>query len=259
MNDVCVLVADDEPLARRRLIRLLKKLNWVARIEEASDTVEARKQLMQVSPDILLLDIQVPGGSGFDVLADLPSDPPIVIFVTAFDTYALKAFEANAMDYLTKPVESGRFYMAMERARSALSLKNQADRISELQEVIHSLKGALRHQTRQHCEFWVKQLGEFIRIQQEQIIRFQAERDYVRIHIQGASYLYQETLNSLESRLDSDEFVRIHRSCIVKKSAIVRVKRAAFSALIVMLADGAEVRVGRTYAASVMQTLLSAS
>lgn len=250
MTKLSILVVDDEPLARRRLIRMLAKLEWVDQIDEANDAIEAQLKIKKCCPDILLLDIQMPGGSGFDVLEQLTSDPPAIVFVTAFDQYALRAFETNAVDYLTKPIDSSRFLIAMDKAKSAASSRIQSDRIAELQEMIVSLKGALRTQSRQTAEFWVKSLGEFIRVTQDNIIRFQAERDYVRIHVLGTSYLYQETLTSLEQRLDSDDFIRIHRSNIVKRTAIVKIKKTPFSEMIIVLSDGSEVRVGRTFSKS---------
>ena len=248
MTGLTVLVVDDEPLARRRLIRMLAKIDWVEHVDEANDAIEAKLKIKKLCPDILLLDIQMPGGSGFDVLEQLTAEPPAIIFVTAFDQFALKGFESNAIDYLTKPVDAARFSVAMHRAKSAINARAQTDRIVELQEMIASLKGALKTQYKQTIDFWVKSLGEFIRINQDSIIRFQAERDYVRIHVLGASYLYQETLTSLEQRLNADEFVRIHRSNIVKREAIVKIKKNAFSELTLVLSDGSEVRVGRTYA-----------
>ena len=247
MTGFKVLVVDDEPLARRRLARLLGKLDWVGQIDEASNAIEARLKTKQDHPDILLLDVQMPGGSGFDVLAQLDTPPPVTIFITAFDQYALRAFEASAIDYLTKPIDSGRFFAAMQKARLAVGSRFQTDRIAELQEMIASLKEALKPYTRQKHEFWVKSMGEYVRISQDDIIRFQAERDYVRIHVSGASYLYQETLTSLEQRLDSDDFIRIHRSCIIRKTAIIKVRKAPFSTQSVILNDGSELRVGRSY------------
>ncbi|UZR28557.1 LytR/AlgR family response regulator transcription factor [Methylococcus mesophilus] len=258
MTGLNVLVVDDEPLARRRLVRLLGKLDWVGYIEQAADVAEARRKILDLQPDLLLLDILMPGGSGFDVLEQLGPEPPIVVFVTAFDHHALRAFEANAVDYLTKPIEPGRFGLAMEKAKSAVAARNQSDRIAELQETIAALKRSLREQPRQNHEFWVKVRGEHIRIAQEGIIRFQAERDYVRIHVAGAEYLYHETLTALEQRLDPDKFIRIHRSAIVRCSAIARLKSAPFSALIAVLEDGSEIRVGRTYAPGVRGRLIQA-
>lgn len=255
MTGLAVLVVDDEPLARRRLVRLLGKLDWVGRIEQAADVAEARRKTLELQPDILLLDILMPGGSGFDVLEKLGPEPPIVVFVTAFDHHALRAFEANAVDYLTKPVEPGRFEQAMERAKAAVAARNQTDRIAELQETIAALKRALREQPKQNHEFWVKVRGEHIRVTEDRIIRIQAERDYVRIHVDGAEYLYHETLTALEQHLGSEDFIRIHRSTIVRRNAIARIKQAPFAAMIAVMKDGVEVRIGRTYAAVVRSQL----
>ncbi len=238
MTGLNVLVVDDEPLARRRLIRLLGKLDWVERVDEAADVIEACCKTAEVQPDILLLGIQMPGGSGFDVLGQLGPTPPIIVFVTAFDHHALRAFEANAIDYVTKPIEPGRFGLAMERARAATGSRHQTERIAELQETVASLRRSLGGQPKQTNEFWVKVRGE-----------------YVRIHVVGADYLYQESLSSLERRLDPVDFVRIHRSTIVRRDMIVRIKQAPFAALIAVLTDGTESRVGRTYASAIRASL----
>lgn len=153
MSELTILVVDDEPLARRRLLRLLAKMEWVGRIEEAADAREARRAAEQTQPDILLLDIQLPGGSGFDVLESLGPEPPVVVFVTAFDHHALRAFEANAVDYVTKPIEPGRFARALERARIAAGARLQADRVAELQEMIASLKRTLTEQPKKSTDF----------------------------------------------------------------------------------------------------------
>lgn len=258
MSALSVLVVEDEPLARRRLVRMLGKLGWVGRIEEAADALEGGGKLVAAQPDILLLDIQMPGGSGFDVLAQAGHAPPAVVFVTAFDHHALRAFEANAVDYLTKPVEPARFHLAMERARRAAVAREHADRIHELQETVAALKDALNSKARPLTDFWVRQRGDFVRVTVADIVRVQAERDYVRIHVPGADYLYQESLSSIERRLDADEFLRIHRSTIVRRAAIARVRPAAFSSLIVVLADGVELRVSRTYAAAVRANVVRA-
>lgn len=259
MSGMSVLVVDDEPLARRRLIRLLARMDWVDHIEEAGDVPQACERADQHPPDILLLDIQMPGGTGFEVLDRLAHAPPAVVFVTAFNHHALRAFEAKAIDYVTKPVEPGRFEVAMARARDAARSTLQSDRIAELQETVAALKQALGGSDRAASDIWVRSKGEYLRIASDSILRFQAERDYVRIHVQGADYLYQENLASLERRLNPSEFVRIHRSTIVRIGAIMRVRPAPFAALIAVLSDGTEVRVGRTYTATIRAQLSSAS
>lgn len=255
MGGLSVLVVDDEPLARRRLTRLIGKIAWVGRVDEAGDVAQACHQARTHPPDILLLDIQMPGGSGFEVLDLLAPAPPSVVFVTAFDHHALRAFDANAVDYVTKPVEPGRFHLAMERARAAAAHRLHSDRIAELQETVTALKRALNRRAAQGGAFWVKSQGAFLRVAPEQILRIQAERDYVRLHLAGADYLFQESLASLERRLDPGEFMRIHRSTIVRRSAVARIRPARFAALIVVLTDGSEQRVGRTYAAALRASL----
>ncbi len=255
MTDFTVLIADDEPLARRRLMRLVAKIDWVKRTETAADVDETCRLANEIQPDILLLDIQMPGGSGFDVLERLAPDIPVVIFVTAFDHYALRAFEANAVDYVTKPIEPGRFNLAMERARLGSNARLHADQLAELQETIAALKHALNVQTQWAKEFWLKVRGDYVRIEVEKIIRLQADRDYVRIYTLDGEYLHHESLRSLQQQLDPAEFMRIHRSSIVRRNRIVRIKQVAFAPQIAMLNDGSEVRIGRTYAAVVRASL----
>lgn len=251
MTPLSVLVVDDEPLARRRLMRMLARMDWIGRIDEAGDLPQACDQAETLRPDILLLDIQMPGGTGFQVLERLAHAPPAVVFVTAFDHHALRAFEASAVDYVTKPIEPARFHLAMARARQAATARAQDDRIAELHETIAALKRALNRRDQRGAEFWVRSQGEYLRLAPETVLRFQAERDYVRIHVAGADYLYQENLASLERRLDPAEFIRIHRSTILRRDAILRFRPAPFSALIAVLSDGSEARVGRTYAAAI--------
>ncbi|MDO9437318.1 LytTR family DNA-binding domain-containing protein [Hydrogenophaga sp.] len=248
-----VLVVDDEPLARRRLLRLLARLDWVGRVEEASDAVEARHKADALQPDILLLDIQMPGGSGFDVLERTSVEPPVVVFVTAFDHHALRAFDANAVDYVTKPIEPGRFGLAMERARQAVGARQQRDRLSEMQETIAALKQAMGAAPGPSSEIWAKVRNEYLRIAPESILRLQAERDYVRIHVSGADYLHHESLSSLERRLEPAVFLRIHRGTIVRREAVARIRQAPFGGLVAVLIDGTESRVGRTYVAGVRE------
>lgn len=255
MSGLSVLVVDDEPLARRRILRLLAQEEGLGRIEAAGDLAEACRAADALRPDILLLDIQMPGGDGFQLLERLAPSPPAVVFVTAFDHHALRAFEANAADYVTKPIEPGRFRAAMARARRLAGLQAREERIAELQETVAALRAALAEQARAPVDFWVRARGEHLRISADEVLRFQAERDYVRIHVAGANYLYRESLASLERRLDADAFVRIHRGAIVRRQAIVKVRPGPFAALVAVLTDGAEVRVGRTYEAQMRAVL----
>lgn len=257
MTPLNVLVVDDEPLARRRVARLLRALPWVGAIEEAAHVPQALERLDRFDAHILLLDIQMPGGSGFDLLACLQSQPapPVAVFITAFDDQALQAFDASATDYITKPIEPGRFQLALERARQAVAQRASAQRIAQLQEVIANLRTAAS-QPRGLAELWVKTQGQHVRIAAASITRIQAERDYARIHADGREYLYSASLSELAQRLPAQDFLRIHRSTLVRIGAVHRLVAGAFSSLSVVLADGTAARVGRTYTAEVRARLL---
>ncbi len=255
MSGLSVLVVDDEPLARRRIVRLLRKLAWIETIEEAGDVDSASARISDTRPDILLLDIQMPGGSGFDLVERWTDALPALVFITAFDHHALRAFQVNAIDYVTKPIEPGRFYQALDRARGAAENRLHADRTAELRETVAALKRALSARPEWSREFWVKYQGEHLRIAPEEVVRFQADRDYVRLHADGTDYLYHDSLTALEQRLDPDDFMRVHRGTIVRRDAINRIKPGPFSSLVLVLRDGSEVRVGRTYAAMVRASL----
>jgi len=179
----------------------------------------------------------------------------VVVFVTAFDHHALRAFDANAVDYITKPIEPGRFGLAMDRARQAVGARQQSERLSEMQETIATLKQAMGAQPGPSSEIWARVRNGYVRIAPDSIVRLQAERDYVRIHVAGADYLHHESLSSLERRLEPSTFLRIHRSTIVRLDAVARIRQAPFGALIALLSDGTEARVGRTYVAGVRERL----
>ncbi len=255
MSPPSVLVVDDEPLARRRILRLLAKEEGLGRIEAVGDIEAAGRAWQAMRPDIVLLDIQMPGGDGFQLLEQMAPAAPAVVFVTAFDHHALRAFEANAADYVTKPIEPGRFREAMVRARRMAGLQAREERVVELQETVATLRAALGRGSAAPVVFWVRARGDHLRIVADDILRFQAERDYVRIHVAGADYLYRESLASLERRLDPAAFFRIHRSAIVRRDAIVRVKTGPFAALVAILSDGTAVKVGRTYEAQMRVAL----
>lgn len=248
MKPMSVLIIDDEPLARRRLARLVGALPEAEAIGEAGNVQDACQAIEALSPDIILLDIQMPGGNGFDIVERLGGNGPAVVFVTAFDHFALRAFDAAAVDYVTKPIEPARLQMAISRARARMTAKADEERIAELNETVFALRQALRKQEAQVADIWVKSRGELIRIALDRVVRFQAERDYVRIHTEARSYLHHESLASLEGWLDPSAFLRLHRSSIVRRDCIVGLRQAPFAALIALLSDGSEIRVGRTYA-----------
>lgn len=244
---VRALIIDDEPLARRRLQRALAQIPDVLVVGEAGNIRDALDQIAEHRPNLLLLDIQMPNGSGFDLLAEITEPAPTVIFVTAFDEYAVSAFEARAIDYVLKPVEFARIAESVERARKALHAQEQDQRLIELQEIVATLRAELARRDEKALSFWVNSRGETHRVAASDIVWIEAERDYARIHTATRSWLYHESLSSLEERLDSRSFVRVHRSAIIRRERVTAFTRGAFASLTAVLDNGAEVRVGRTY------------
>lgn len=250
-----VLIADDEPIARRRLARLLDGLGYIKLLGQAGDCDQTIAAVRQLRPELLLLDVQMPGGDGFSVIDRLGAEMPLVIFVTAFDHYSLRAFETAAVDYVTKPVELPRLAAAIARARQALSARNQAERVTQLQAMVASLRASLGEMRTTDQDIWVKVRDGHVRLAIGSIDYVRAERDYVRICAGERSFLIAETMTAMNQRLAPLGFLRIHRGILVRKSAIQRVLRRRYGALAVQMADGRELGIGRSHAPDVLKAL----
>ncbi|WP_447931063.1 LytR/AlgR family response regulator transcription factor [Sphingopyxis fribergensis] len=257
MSGFSVLIVEDEPLARGRIRRALGTMADVHIVGEATNLDEAEMLIDRLRPDIITLDIQLPGGTGFDLLERLGAGAPATIFVTAFDHQAQRAFDAHAIDYVTKPLEPARLQVAVARACARLRASSSEERVGELQEMVRSLRHALRQTESGGPDFWVRSRGDYRRLSLQDVTHIVAERDYVRIFSDGESHLHQESLTSLERRLPPKAFIRVHRSAIIRRSAIVRLKTAQFSALVAELVGGSEIRIGRTYAVKMRAELAS--
>lgn len=255
LPDLRILVVDDEQIARRRLIRLLRAIDGVDICGEAFDVASAVEAATRLAPDLVLLDVQMPGGTGFDVIEQLGSRSPPVIFVTAFDHHALRAFEIEAVDYVTKPVDPDRLSTALRRARAALADRSREERIGELLATVETLRRSLRENQSPSRFFWVKSRGSQQRIGIETIDYVEAERDYVRLHAGGQSHLLSENLSAVATRLAAHGFLRIHRSTLVRRDAVAQLVQGRYGAWSLKLLDGTELRVGRTYGAAVRRAL----
>ena len=231
-----VLIADDEPLATERLQLLLARSEGAALVGTASDGESAVSLSQALKPDLLLLDIAMPGLDGIGVARALAaqSPSPAVIFVTAFDQFAVAAFEVEAVDYLMKPVDPRRLQRSLDRARTYLQTRGQAE--------------AGRQQSRWLEEFWASDLTGLVRIAARDVDRVSAERDYMRLHVGRRSWLIHHSMTALEEGLDPALFVRLHRSAIVRRDFIAGFTRNASGRWIARLADGGEQPVGRLYA-----------
>jgi DNA-binding LytR/AlgR family response regulator len=253
-----VLLADDEPLALRRLRLALAAIPDVQVVGSVSDGAQAIEAMRELRPDAVLLDIKMPISDGFEVANAIDdAGGPAVIFVTAFDSYALRAFETSAVDYLLKPVEFDRLASALERARERRSAQDAGRRAEELATVLDALRREARDREgpRYEREFWIRERGRFLRVPVAEVERIEAERDYVRLYWDGRTLLYRETMSHLEERLDPDVMLRVHRSAFVNWARLRAVHRDSSGRLLAILDTGDEVPVSRAYAQRVMSEM----
>jgi two-component system LytT family response regulator len=236
------VVVDDELPARDRLRTLLARHPDVEVVGECADGREALARLEHDRPDLLFLDIQMPGLDGFGVLEALgPGRWPQVIFVTAYDQHALRAFEVHALDYLLKPFDDGRLTRALDHARAQLA---RTDR--DLERDVHELLEHLRRQRRFASEIVVKDKGRMEFVRTADIEWIGAAGNYLEVHANGRCYLTRETLKDMEARLDPGRFVRIHRSRLVNRERVRHVESGAFGEYRLAL-DGIVLRSGRGF------------
>jgi DNA-binding LytR/AlgR family response regulator len=252
-----VLIVDDEPLARRRLEILLRELPDATLVGAAADGLAAGRLIEELAPDVVLLDIKMPGRTGLEVLDGLSgaaaparAPAPIVIFVTAFDRFAIDAFERAAFGYLLKPVEPARLVAALGRAKTALTERAAAERTRELEEVLANLRGGEHAPSPYLANLWIAERGGRCCVAVGAIDWIAAERDYVRIHTGARSYLIRQSIGGLEEKLDPAEFLRVHRSSLVRRDRIVRIRHAAGRGAVV-LSTGAEIPVSRRHMGTV--------
>jgi two-component system, LytTR family, response regulator len=238
------VIVDDEPLARRRIRGLLAEARDVEIAAECANGVEAIEVIEASPPDLLFLDIQMPELDGFDVLQEIGvGRVPVVIFVTAYDQFALRAFEAHALDYLLKPFDDDRFAAALERARERIRQRQGGDidsRLRSLLEQVHGDRGYL-----QRLVVPVGHRNVFIKA--EDVDWIEADRNYIRLHVGDRSYLLRENLSHIESALDPKTFCRIHRSTIVNVNRIKAIESLFRGEYLVLLGDGTKLTSGRSY------------
>jgi two-component system, LytTR family, response regulator len=246
------LIVDDEPLAREGILIRLRKFYDIEVVAECEDGSSAIEKILELSPDLIFLDVQMPDMDGFDVLRALPqAGMPEVIFLTAYEHHAVRAFEVNALDYLLKPVDDERFAAAVERARNAAqsdSKLEMADRLLRL----------LKQEPQSYVSRFPVRIGPRIQVVRTQDIDWiAAAGDYVELHSKGRCHLLHETMNSVEQKLDPRQFLRIHRSRIVRLQLIEEARCIDNREYTVRLSDGSEHRSGRTYAERVEDWLAS--
>lgn len=234
-----VLIVDDERLARRGVAVRLRKYRDVEIVGECADGLSAVEKIVDLAPDLVFLDIQMPGMDGFEVLSALPRTRlPNVIFLTAYEQHALRAFEVHALDYLLKPVDDERFAAALERARS-MGDSSSRTRILEMLE---------RNSGPYASRFLVRRGSRISIVPAEDTDWIGAAGDYSELHVRGSAHLVRETMISLEKKLDPEKFLRVHRSRIVRAACIVELTAMDNREYLIRLTDGSQHRSSRTYA-----------
>ena len=237
-------IVDDEPLARRRIRNLLTEAPDVEVIAECANGKDAIESLEESPPDLLFLDIQMPEIDGFDVLQAIGvGHVPVVIFVTAYDQFALRAFEAHALDYLLKPFDDERFGAALQRARERIRQQQGGDLDRRLQALLENVRGDRGYLRR----LVVPSGHRSIFVRTEHIDWIEAERNYIRLHVGGRTYLLRENLSHIVAALDPTTFCRIHRSTIVNIDRIQAVEPLFHGEYQVVLHDGTKLTSGRSY------------
>lgn len=222
------LIVDDEPLARQRVTMLLESHDDVEIVGEAGDAAAARTAIAAQKPDLVLLDIQIPGGNGVKLVESLPEPRPVIVFLTAYDHYAIQAFDAAALDYVLKPIEPRRLAQALDRVRVQFARGRNASGFAD-RFLVRKSRGR-RVVIRTHDIEWVA-----------------AERNYVRLYTAHGSHLMREAISRIEEQLDPDRFARIHRSAIVNVELVTELDSDADGSLYVTLRGGHRLSVGDSY------------
>ena len=244
MNKIRTLVVDDEPIARERILSLLQQEDDVEVIGECSDGLQAVSAIQHHSPDLVFLDVQMPGADGFGVIDAVGADRmPTVIFVTAYDEYALRAFEVHALDYLLKPFGRDRFQEALKHVRESLDRRRAGDLGRRLLALVNDIKPERPKLER----LVVKSGGRVFFLRTDEIDWIEAAGNYVRLHLGDESHLFRETMNRMETRLDTRRFARIHRSRIVNTERIKELQPWFNGEYVVILRNGTRLPLSRGY------------
>ncbi len=268
-----VVIVDDEELARVRLNRLLSKESGIEVLADADSGRAAVEAIRRERPDVVFLDVQMPDTDGFGVIAELGDEfTGQVVFVTAFDVHAVRAFAVSAVDYLLKPVAADRLHAAIERARSVIAQQTVAKRYAEVLAVVQKPVGAATTpapstagtsdggtldlpdaQTGGPTErFLVKSANRAVLVKAVDVDWFEAEANYVRLHVGTQRHLIRATLSSLDASLDATRFVRIHRTTIVNLDRVKEIQPWFSGDHVVVLTDGTKLRMSRSYAGRLM-------
>jgi len=241
-----VLIVDDEPLARERIRTLLSEDTGFEVAGEAGDGATAAQAIMALNPDLVFLDVQMPGSDGFDVIDAVgPDKMPFVVFVTAYDRYALRAFDVHALDYLLKPFDRERFRQALLRAHQQLAKADGPG--SDIERRLAAIVNDLRPPKAKTDRFVVKSGGRIFFVRTSEIDWIEAAGNYVKLHVGNDSHLIRETMNAVEGKLSPELFVRIHRCHIVNIEQVRELQPWFNGEYVVFLKSGTRLTLSRGY------------
>ena len=257
-----VILADDEKLARRRLVRLLEESGEARVVAECTGGRDAVARTIELQPDILFLDVQMPDLDGFGVLHELQGlAAPAIVFVTAFDQYAVRAFDVHAVDYLLKPFDTERFREAFARARERADRRVRSEEESRMRALLRDylVETAQDASSRRPLDRIAVRVDGALRIvRTTDVDWWETDGNYMRLHVGSASHLIRMTASSIEGQLDPREFLRIHRRYIVNIDRVVEVQPWFGGDAVVVLRTGAKLRLSRTYRDRLHTRLLGA-
>ncbi len=242
MHNIKILIADDEKPARKKIRSYLKELEQIEAIIEAENGIEAVEKIRKYKPDLVLLDIQMPGMTGFEVIETIGiENMPVVVFVTAYDHYAIDAFEVQATDYLLKPYDQNRFRKSFNRALQQIELKNNNTTV--LKNLLNEIKSGKKHLDR----LMVNIGHRFFYMKTKEVIYISAKEKYVNFHTEKDTHLIRDTMTNLEQQLDPSKFKRIHRSYIVNIDYIKEIQPWSHGDYVVILKNGTKLTLSRRF------------
>ena len=253
MNELTAIIVDDESLARELMMSHLEKIPTINVVETCANGVSALQAILKKEPDVVFLDVQMPGLSGFEVINLLQADQtPMIIFTTAYDAYAVKAFEMNAVDYLLKPIDLDRLKEAVQRAferKSSESLLNEKDKLLRAVHNIHGDGQGIADESNQlgKGKLAVSDSGTTNLIPFEDIEWIDAAGDYMCVHANGTTHIIRSTMKNLEEKLSMPFFKRIHRSTMVNFNKVTKIEKLAKGEALLYTEEGTSLKVSRNY------------
>jgi len=251
MRHYSVVIADDEPLARERLRGMLATRHECKLIAECRNGAEARDAIKKHEPDIVLLDIKMPGLDGLEVAEAIAHHHSAIIFVTAHDEFALRAFDVNALDYVLKPVDQSRLYQAIDKAE-----KQRADGgVTTIKPGLLDFLETLRAERAYATRFLIRDTRDLYFVATDDVEWADAQGNYVRLHAGGKSHMLRRSFSDFEASLDPRKFVRIHRSTIVNLEQVARLTPEGHGEYTITLRNGARLTTSRTYAANLQSIM----